>query len=186
MVQTITYFQAEENSTLMEDFSTSSSVEGVLDHVVIYQDLPPAPEYRSSAEFDPRGMEHVYLIVNTFLDLIVRQDVLPESKLWHQFMILVKDAVSKVFVYHWSQAATCCMFSLSWDNTWSRGLAGSFTNIFNVSTSIANTITTLLNFVFEFQSKQKQIICFSTSLLSSQHLYQTLWLIANILLKSLI
>ena len=25
-------------------------------------------------------MEHVYLIVNTFLDLIVRQDVLPESK----------------------------------------------------------------------------------------------------------
>ena len=64
----------------MEDFSTSSSVEGVLDHVVIYQDLPPAPEYRSSAEFDPRGMEHVYLIVNTFLDLIVRQDVLPESK----------------------------------------------------------------------------------------------------------
>ena len=52
----------------------------VLDHEVVYQPLPPAPEYRSSDEFDPRGMEHVYLIVNTFLDLILRQDVLPKSE----------------------------------------------------------------------------------------------------------
>ena len=48
--------------------------------MVVYEPLPPSPQYRSSDEFDPRGMEHVYLIVNTFLDLIVRQDVLPESK----------------------------------------------------------------------------------------------------------
>ena len=53
----------------------------VLDHEVVYQPLPPAPDYRSSDEFDPRGMEHVYLIVNTFLDLILRQDVLPKSEL---------------------------------------------------------------------------------------------------------
>ena len=63
--------------------NSSSSVQlvGVLDHAVEYSDLPPTPDYQSSAEFDPRGMEHVYFIVNTFLDLILRRDVLPKSKL---------------------------------------------------------------------------------------------------------
>ena len=71
-------FQAENDTQELEESSTRG-VEGVLDHEVIYQVLPPAPDYRSSAEWDPRGMEHVYLIVNTFLDLILRQDVLPKS-----------------------------------------------------------------------------------------------------------
>ena len=71
------YLQAENDT---RDESSTRGVEGVLDHEVIYQALPPAPEYRSSAEWDPRGMEHVYLIVNTFLDLILRQDVLPKSE----------------------------------------------------------------------------------------------------------
>ena len=39
---------------------------------VIYSGLPPAPDYQSWGGFDPRGMEHVYLIVHTFLDLILR------------------------------------------------------------------------------------------------------------------
>lgn len=52
---------------------------GLLDHVVIYSPLPLAPEYKSDASFDPRGMEHVYLLVNIFLDLIQRGDVLPNS-----------------------------------------------------------------------------------------------------------
>ena len=60
--------------------TTSSTPGPVLDHAVEYSDLPPAPDYRSSAEFDPRGMEHVYFIVNTFLDLILREEVLPKSK----------------------------------------------------------------------------------------------------------
>lgn len=53
----------------------------MLDHSVEYSELPAGPDYRSSAEFDPRGMEHVYFIVNTFLDLILRDEVLPKSKL---------------------------------------------------------------------------------------------------------
>merc|ERR1719397_1478324 len=40
---------------------------------------PPQPDYKSDAGFDPRGMEHVYLLVNTFLDLIQRDNVLPAS-----------------------------------------------------------------------------------------------------------
>ena len=60
--------------------SVAGGGQEVLDHEVVYQPLPAAPEYRSSDEFDPRGMEHVYLIVNTFLDLILRQDVLPKSE----------------------------------------------------------------------------------------------------------
>ena len=75
----MTHLQAE-NDTMEEQESSTRGVEGVLDHEVIYQSLPPAPEYRSSADWDPRGMEHVYLIVNTFLDLILRQDVLPKSE----------------------------------------------------------------------------------------------------------
>ena len=63
-----------------EKVSVAGGGQEVLDHEVVYQPLPPAPEYRSSDEFDPRGMEHVYLIVNTFLDLILRQDVLPKSE----------------------------------------------------------------------------------------------------------
>lgn len=59
---------------------SSPSISGLLDHEVLYTELPSAPQYKSSSEFDPRGMEHVYLIVNTFLDLILRQDVLPQSK----------------------------------------------------------------------------------------------------------
>jgi len=69
---------AQESSTMDKNITTKP-VEGVLDHVVIYQQLPPSPEYRSEADFDPRGMEHVYLIVNTFLNLIVRENVLPEG-----------------------------------------------------------------------------------------------------------
>ena len=60
--------------------TSSVRLGGVLDHAVEYSELPPTPDYQSSAEFDPRGMEHVYFIVNTFLDLILRQDVLPKSK----------------------------------------------------------------------------------------------------------
>jgi len=59
--------------------SPSSPSDAVLDHTVIYSPLPPAPEYRSSAAFDPRGMEHVYLLVHTFLGLVQRDEVLPRS-----------------------------------------------------------------------------------------------------------
>ena len=75
---------AWSNTAAQEGNSSNSSssvhLVGVLDHAVEYSDLPPTPDYQSSAEFDPRGMEHVYFIVNTFLDLILRQDVLPKSK----------------------------------------------------------------------------------------------------------
>lgn len=57
----------------------SMGEDAVLEHLVIYSPLPPAPEYRSDASFDPRGMEHVYMMVHTFLDLIQRDQVLPKS-----------------------------------------------------------------------------------------------------------
>ena len=34
----------------------------------------------SDASFNARGMEHVYFLANTFLDLIQRDNVLPPSK----------------------------------------------------------------------------------------------------------
>lgn len=52
---------------------------GVLEQKVHYSNLPPAPQYMSNSSFDPRGMEHVYLLTNTFLDLIQRDRVLPQG-----------------------------------------------------------------------------------------------------------
>jgi len=94
-----------DNDTMEEEESSTRGVEGVLDHEVIYQTLPPAPEYRSSAEWDPRGMEHVYLIVNTFLDLILRQDVLPKSLTTEEITDAVrsgnKEDMLKLLKEHW-------------------------------------------------------------------------------------
>jgi len=59
--------------------SQLSTLNSVLDHVVIYQPLPPSPEYKSDDSFNARGMEHVYLLTNTFLDLIQRDNILPKG-----------------------------------------------------------------------------------------------------------
>ena len=74
------FWSVDCSQEALNNSSNSSSSSRVLDHAVEYSELPPTPDYQSSAEFDPRGMEHVYLIVNTFLDLILRQDVLPKSR----------------------------------------------------------------------------------------------------------
>lgn len=52
---------------------------GVLHHKVVYKPLPAPPKYKSNASFNPRGMEHVYFLANTFLDLIQRDNALPSS-----------------------------------------------------------------------------------------------------------
>merc|ERR1719209_1200317 len=78
----IGFASAEPISTVLpSEEPTSEGVleDAVLEHMVIYSGLPPAPDYQSWGGFDPRGMEHVYLIVHTFLDLILRDNVLPRG-----------------------------------------------------------------------------------------------------------
>ena len=79
---------SEMESLLLLLLATSSSCSspgtrqpygGVLEEVVAYSPLPPSPTYASNATFDPLGMEHVYLLTNTFLDIIQRRDVLPRG-----------------------------------------------------------------------------------------------------------
>jgi len=53
--------------------------DGVLQHVVLYEPMPPSPNYRSDDSFNARGMEHVYFVANTFLDFVQRENVLPIS-----------------------------------------------------------------------------------------------------------
>jgi len=43
----------------------------------VYKPLPSSPKYASDASFNARGMEHVYFLANTFLDLIQRDNILP-------------------------------------------------------------------------------------------------------------
>ena len=50
---------------------------GVLQSTIAYSPLPPKPEYKSNATFNPLGMEHVYKITNTFLSIIQRRDMMP-------------------------------------------------------------------------------------------------------------
>ena len=50
---------------------------GVLQSSIAYSPLPPKPEYKSNATFNPLGMEHVYKITNTFLSIIQRRDMMP-------------------------------------------------------------------------------------------------------------
>lgn len=51
------------------------------DHLVTYTDplAKSSVSYASQSTFKARGMHHVYAITHTFLDLILRQDVLPKS-----------------------------------------------------------------------------------------------------------
>jgi len=78
--------------------------DAVLEHMVIYSGLPPAPDYQSWGGFDPRGMEHVYLIVHTFLDLILRDNVLPRGLNTSQVISAVQGGEEpslKLAADHW-------------------------------------------------------------------------------------
>ncbi len=49
-------------------------------HEVVYSDPPvDAGYHHSSSRFDPRGMQHVYALSHAFLDLIMREEVLPPA-----------------------------------------------------------------------------------------------------------
>ena len=52
---------------------------GVLQSTIAYSPLPPKPEYKSNATFNPLGMEHVYMMTNTFLSIIQRKDMMPKG-----------------------------------------------------------------------------------------------------------
>ena len=60
--------------------NSSKPYGGILQGSVPYSPLPPSPGYQSNATFNPMGMEHVYKITNTFLDIIQREAVMPKGK----------------------------------------------------------------------------------------------------------
>ncbi len=49
------------------------------EHKVAYSAPVLQTKFQSASSFNARGMQHVYKISNTFLDLIHRKDVLPPS-----------------------------------------------------------------------------------------------------------
>ena len=60
--------------------NSSKPYGGILQSSVPYSPLPPNPGYQSNATFNPKGMEHVYKITNTFLDIIQREAVMPKGR----------------------------------------------------------------------------------------------------------
>ena len=52
----------------------------ILNHQQVqYSDPKVNTDYSSNAQFNPKGMQHVYTITHAFLDLVQRKDVLPAS-----------------------------------------------------------------------------------------------------------
>jgi len=82
----------------------ANSTDRVVEHMVIYDPLPPSPEYKSNDSFNPRGMEHVYFLTNTFLDLIQRDKVLPSSINTSSIVIAIQSGPTesvKFLTEHW-------------------------------------------------------------------------------------
>lgn len=83
---------------------TGLSVEAVLEHQVVYEPLPPSPDYKSDASSDPRGMEHVYLLVKTFLHLIQREHALPSNLNTTKIVQILtsdSDTILSFLATHW-------------------------------------------------------------------------------------
>ena len=76
------------------------------DHRIVYSDPLSPSSYASQAIFNPRGMHHVYTITHTFLDLILRKEVLPKSL---NATVIVKTIennpgdLPKVLGNHWEE-----------------------------------------------------------------------------------
>ena len=75
---------------------------------VQYSDPKVDTDYSSNAQFNPKGMQHVYTITHAFLDLVQRKDVLPASinltqilnynNFWSGPQALKEEKLSEVFL----------------------------------------------------------------------------------------
>ena len=59
--------------------SRQEAIRVLSSHEVVYTNPPTKNDYRSASWFNPRGMQHLYTINRLFLDLIVRDEVLPQN-----------------------------------------------------------------------------------------------------------
>ena len=57
----------------------SSDVEILESHQVVYSSAPINTDYASNSKFNARGMQYVYVLSHTFMNLIQRRDVFPAS-----------------------------------------------------------------------------------------------------------
>lgn len=75
------------------------------DHSISYTDpISVRSKYESVATFDPRGMHHVYTITHTFLDLIQRDRILPDSLNASVILDTIsKDQLPMLLKDHWQE-----------------------------------------------------------------------------------
>ena len=86
-ISVVLFIVATAKVTKAEDILDPDLAEGLValqpvlkDHNIEYSDPNSVrTKYNSNAKFNPRGMHHVYAITHTFLDLIQRTNVLPDS-----------------------------------------------------------------------------------------------------------
>jgi len=86
----------------------------ILNHQnVQYSDPKVDTDYSSNAQFNPKGMQHVYTITHAFLDLVQRKDVLPASinltqilnynNFWSNPQALKEEKLSEILSEHWEE-----------------------------------------------------------------------------------
>ena len=74
------------------------------DHSISYTDpISVRSKYASVATFDPKGMHHVYAITHTFLDLIQRDKVLPDSLNASVILDTPTDKIPALLEEHWEE-----------------------------------------------------------------------------------
>jgi prominin 1 len=73
------------------------------DHAIRYTNPPISTGYSSKPTFNPRGMNHVYSITHTFLDLIQRSEVLPDSLNASILLDTPKNNMPDLFKRHWQE-----------------------------------------------------------------------------------
>ena len=87
------YHQPDSDNAIGDNNTLDSSTDLLIPNVT---EAPPAPRipfslsnvnasYKSKDDFNPRGMEHLYLITNTFLQIVHRDEEMPQelSKLYN-------------------------------------------------------------------------------------------------------
>ena len=72
-------------------------------HVVTYSNPPVNKDYKTSSKFNDRGMKHVYTLTHLFLDLIQRDNVLPETLNASVLLDTDPEDAPKLIEEHWSE-----------------------------------------------------------------------------------
>ncbi len=95
---------SSSSSSSDPSLGSPSAVRVLSRHTVSYSDPAVDNDFHSlSAEYDPRGMQHVYTVSHFFLDLVLRREVLPPSINASDLLEAPTEAIPHELAAHWQE-----------------------------------------------------------------------------------